>query len=114
MEIDLVLQGQPTIHYSRENLPKWDYAVIVTLASQPERPPEIYMATLQKRLPRFKLPLASDDRDTVLDLQATFARAYDQAGFAARIDYLRDPSPQLADEDREWLQKLLKQQKVRP
>ena len=33
--------------------------------------------TVQKRLPKFKLPLAADDRDALLDLQAAFARAYD-------------------------------------
>jgi hypothetical protein len=112
VEIDLVLQGQPTLDYSRDNLPEWDYAVTVTRATQPERH-EIYTATLQKRLPRFRLPLANDDRDTVLDLHATFARAYDQGGFAGKIDYHRDPSTTLTAEDRQWLQQVLKEQKLR-
>src|SRR4051794_19671526 len=30
VELDLVLQGQPTLEYSREGLPDWDYAVTVT------------------------------------------------------------------------------------
>src|SRR5437773_5081485 len=88
VEIDLVLQGQPMLDYARENLPDWDYAVTVTRATQPERH-EIYTATLQKRLPRYRLPLAADDRDTVLDLHTAFNRCYDQAGFASRIDYTR-------------------------
>src|SRR4051812_17430210 len=112
VELDLVLQGQPTLEYSRDGLPDWDYAVTVTRSTQPERY-EIYTATLQKRLPRFRLPLASDDRDTVLDLQAAFARCYDQGGFAANIDYKRDPGLPLSEEDRRWLNDLLKQQKVR-
>jgi hypothetical protein len=112
VEIDLVLQGQPTLEYSRDGLPDWDYAVTVTRASQPERY-EIYSATLQKRLPRFRLPLAADDRDTVLDLQASFTRCYDQGGFAAKIDYERDPALPLAREDVHWLNELLKQQKLR-
>jgi Protein of unknown function (DUF4058) len=112
VEIDLVLQGQPTLEYSRDGLPDWDYAVTVTRATQPERY-EIYSATLQKRLPRFRLPLAADDRDTVLDLQASFTRCYDQGGFAAKIDYHRDPPTPLEDEDRKWLHELLKQQKLR-
>ena len=86
VEIDLVLQGQPTLEYSRDGLPDWDYAVTVTRSTQPERY-EIYTATLQKRLPRFRLPLAADDRDTVLDLHTAFTRCYDQGGFAAKIDY---------------------------
>jgi Protein of unknown function (DUF4058) len=112
VEIDLVLQGHPTLEYSRDGLPDWDYAVTVTRATQPERY-EIYSATLQKRLPRFRLPLAADDRDTVLDLQASFSRCYDQGGFASKIDYQRDPPTPLEDEDRKWLHDLLKQQKLR-
>jgi hypothetical protein len=112
VEIDLVLQGQPTLEYSRDGLPDWDYAVTVTRAAQSERH-EIYSATLQKRLPRFRLPLAADDRDTVLDLHASFTRCYDQGGFAAQIDYLRDPPVRLADEDRQWVHELLKKNKLR-
>jgi hypothetical protein len=112
VEIDLVLQGQPTLEYSRDGLPDWDYAVTVTRSTQPERY-EIYTATLQKRLPRFRLPLASDDRDTVLDLHTAFTRCYEQGGFGSKIDYTRDPSTALADEDRRWLHELLKQQKLR-
>jgi hypothetical protein len=112
VEIDLVLQGQPLLEYSRDNLPDWDYAVTVTRSTQPERY-EIYTATLQKRLPKFRLPLAPDDRDTVLDLHATFTRCYDQGDFAAKIDYQRDPSTAVTDEDRKWLNELLKQQKLR-
>jgi hypothetical protein len=112
VEIDLVLQGQPTLEYSRDGLPDWDYAVTVTRSTQPERY-EIYTATLQKRLPRFRLPLAADDRDTVLDLHTTFTRCYDQGGFGSKIDYGRDPAIALSDEDRRWLQDLLRQQKLR-
>ena len=86
VEIDLVLQGQATLDYSREGLPEWDYSVTVTRTTQPDRY-EIYTATLKKRLPRFRLPLASDERDTVVDLQAVFTRAYEQAGFPERIAY---------------------------
>jgi hypothetical protein len=112
VEIDLVLQGQPTLEYSRDGLPDWDYAVTVTRATQAERH-EIYSATLQKRLPRFRLPLAADDRDTVLDLHASFTRCYEQGGFASKVDYGKEPPIRLLDEDAEWLHNLLKQQKLR-
>ena len=84
----------------------------VTRSAQPERY-EIYTTTLQKRLPRFRLPLACDDRDTVLDLHTAFTRCYDQGSFASQIDYQRDPSIPLGDEDRQWLQEVLQQQKLR-
>jgi hypothetical protein len=108
VEIDLVLQGQPTLEFSRDGLPDWDYAVTVTRSNQPERY-EIYTATLQKRLPRFRLPLAADDRDTVLDLHSAFAKCYEQGGFAGQIDYCGEPPVTLNDEDRAWLAEVLKQ-----
>jgi Protein of unknown function (DUF4058) len=112
VEVDLVLQGQPLLEYSREGLPDWSYAVTVTRATQPDRF-EIYTATLQKRLPRFRLPLAGDDRDTVVDLQTVFLRCFEQGDFTSKIDYGRDPAVALKDEDRRWLGDLLKQQKLR-
>ncbi|MBO0700407.1 MAG: DUF4058 family protein [Zavarzinella sp.] len=111
VEIDLSLQGKPLLDYSRDGLPEWDYAVTVTRCTQPERY-EIYTATLPKRLPRFKVPLAPDDRDTVLDLQATFARAFDQGNFAARIDYKRDPSARMTDAHRRWIGEWLRQMRL--
>jgi len=110
VEIDLVLQGQPLLDYSRESLPEYDYVVTVTRATQPDRH-EIYTSTLQKRLPRFKLPLASDERDTVFDLHTAFTRCYDQGGFAERIDYQADPRTRLEEGDRLWLRELLAQRR---
>lgn len=112
VEIDLVLQGQPTLEYSRDGLPDWDYAVTVTRSIQPERY-EIYTTKLDKRLPRFRLPLAGDDRDTVLDLHSAFNRCFDQANFAAKINYRRDPLTALSDANRRFVAELLKQQKLR-
>ncbi len=112
VEIDLVLQGQPLLDYSREGLSELDYAVTVTRAPQPDRF-EIYAATLQKRLPRFRLPLSPDDRDTVVDLHAAFTRCYDQGGFVAKIDYSRSPAVPLSEQNGRWLDTLLRQHKLR-
>jgi len=114
VEIDLVLQGKPTLNYSRDGLPEYDYAVTVTRATAPDRY-EIYTATLQKRLPKFKVPLSPDDRDALLDLQAAFTRAYDLGNFAAQIDYA-DPPPAdvpLSDANASWLDLTLKAMKLR-
>jgi hypothetical protein len=113
VEIDLVMQGQPLLDYSRDGLPEWDYAVTVTRSTQPERY-EIYTSTIQKRLPRFKLPLAVDDRDTVVDLQAAFARCYDMGGFAGQLDYATTPPVVKEDTDVRWVHDLLVQLKMRP
>lgn len=112
VEIDLVLQGQTLIDYAKDAAPTWDYAVVVTRWTHPDRY-EIYSATLPKRLPRFRVPLASDDRDTVLDLQSAVSRAYDQGDFAKQIDYTRDPVTRLSDDNRKWLGERLKEEKLR-
>lgn len=76
---------------------------------------EIYTSTLQKKLPKFKLPLAADDRDALLDLQAAFGRAYDLGTFANQIDYKAAPPPDVpfTDAHRAWAEELLKQMKLR-
>ena len=112
VEVDLILQGQPLLEYSRDGLPEWDYAVTVTRSGQWERH-EIFTATVDKRLPRFRMPLASDDRDTVLDLQTAFTRAYDLGNFVARVDYAREPAAVLTDENRQWLHGRLKEHNLR-
>src|SRR5581483_5889362 len=86
VEIDLVLQGTPLLDYPRDAQPTWDYAVMVSRWTQPDRS-QVYPASLAKPLPRFRVPLASDDRDTVIDLQVAVSRAYEQGDFFEKIDY---------------------------
>jgi hypothetical protein len=114
VEVDLVMQGKPTLTYSRDGLPEYDYAVTVTRSNSPDRY-EIYTATLQKRLPKFKLPLAADDRDALLDLQAAFARAYDLGTFSNLINYKGPPPADvpMTTEYKTWTDELLKQMKLR-
>jgi hypothetical protein len=106
VEVDLVLHGPPTLEYSRDGLPPWDYAVTVTRSTHPERY-EIYTATLQKRLPRFRVPMADNDRDTVLDLQAAFTRCYDEGSFAGQVDHRGEPPAPLSEENSRWVDTLL-------
>jgi Protein of unknown function (DUF4058)/Protein of unknown function (DUF2934) len=65
-------------------------------------------------LPRFRLPLAVDDRDMVVDLSTAVNRAFEQAGFASRIDYRRGPPATLSPENRAWLDNLLSSSGLRP
>jgi hypothetical protein len=111
VEIDLLLQGKPMLDYSREGLPPWDFSVTITRGIQPERY-EIYTSTLQKRLPRYRVPMATDDRDMVLDLSTDFTQAYDQGGFEKQIDYGGDPGVPLSEEAREWIRQLLKDRRA--
>lgn len=104
VEIDLLTQGRPPVDLDRTGLPPYDHTVCVTRGGTPDRH-EIYACGVRKRLPKFKLPLAADDRDTVLDLQLAFARAYETGRFDKQVDYTR-PLPadvKLRDDDRAWV-----------
>jgi hypothetical protein len=104
VEIDLVTQGRPPLEFDRSQLPEHHYTVTVTRGTAPHRH-QVYAAVLSKRLPPFKLPLAADDRDTVIDLQVSFARAYDAADFARKVDYAAGLPAEVAlsAEVRQWL-----------
>lgn len=114
VEIDLVLQGKPTLTFSRDGLPEYDYAVTVTRGASPDRY-EIYTTTLAKRLPKFKVPLAADDRDALLDLQAAFSRAFDLGNFTALVDYkgATPPDVPLSGDHQKWLDDHLRGMKLR-
>lgn len=104
VEIDLLTQGKPLLEFDRTGLPPHDQTVTVTRGATPDRY-EIYTSGVRKRLPKFKLPLAADDRDSVVDLQLAFARAFDLGGFDRVIDYTK-PLPadvKLTDDDRVWV-----------
>jgi hypothetical protein len=112
VEVDLVLQGTPVLEYPREAVPNADFVVVVSRWTQPDKY-QIYSVALAKPLPRFRVPLASDDRDTVVDLQAAVSRAYDQGDFFDKIDYSRDPGTKLSDEQRDWIARRLRDEKAR-
>ena len=104
VEVDLVTQGKPLLEFDRTGLPPHDYTVTVTRGTTPDRY-EIYTSGVRKRLPKFKLPLAADDRDSVVDLQLAFARAFDLGGFERVLEYAK-PVPadvKLAADDRDWV-----------
>ena len=107
VEVDLLTQGKPLLEFDRTGLPPHDYTVTVTRGVTPDRF-EIYTSGVRKRLPKFKLPLAADDRDSVVDLQLAFLRAFDLGGFDQVLDYAK-PLPVdvvLADDDRSWVGEL--------
>jgi hypothetical protein len=110
VEIDLILQGQPPRGFSPHTQAEGEYAIVVSRANRQE---SLEAFNLQRALPRFRLPLAGDDRDMVVELNVIFNRAYDLGGFLGKIDYNAAPVPTLQDPDRQWLDMLLRKQKLR-
>ena len=107
LELDLVTQGRPPLAFNRADLPAHHYLAIVSRANNATTH-ECFPANLRRRLPKIRLPLAADDRDTVIDLQVVFARAFEQSQLEKCIDY-REPLPPdvvLSADDREWVEAL--------
>jgi len=63
---------------------------------------ELYPRTIQQRLPRLKIPLADEDPDTTLDLQAAFEQVYVDGRYWRRIRYDEKCVPRLAARDQAW------------
>ncbi len=108
VEVDLLTQGRPPVTLDRSKVTDPYCAVTVSRGISPERH-EIYPGAIQKRLPKFKLPLAADDRDTVQDLQLMFQRAYEFGNFEGQLDFTQaiPPDVKLSQDDRDWLKEFL-------
>ena len=108
IEIDLLSEGLPTVAITekvRADLEPHRYLICVN--RKPERYQfELYPIPLQRRLPRISMPLREPDPDVVLDLQAVFARCYDNGGYADFVDYHQPPPVSLADEESVWVEEL--------
>jgi hypothetical protein len=68
--------------------------------------------TLNRRagepLPTIPVPLADDDPDVPLDLQAVFTATYERAGYDYSLDYARPLTPRLEAADADWVNGLLR------
>lgn len=111
VELDLVLQGQTCLEADLSALAEQQYVCCVTRSARPIKH-ELYGSLLTKRLPRIRLPMLADERDLVLDVQALVNRVYDRC-FDGQIDYQIDPQVPLSDADRQWMDQLLRSEKLR-
>lgn len=101
VEIDL-LRGGERLPMARP-LPPGDYFVVVSRAAR--RPlADVWPFTLRQSLPVIPIPLAGEDPDAVVDLEALFSRRYEEAGYDSLLDYSRPLEPPLPEEDARWLQ----------
>ena len=103
VEIDLLRAGRPTLGVSSEqleNLQPWRYLVAVT-RRWPSRQ-EVYAAPLERRLPRVAIPLAEDDSDVPLDLQAAFTRCWDEGPYPELLHYDGPAPGELTEAERGW------------
>ena len=111
IEIDLLTQGTRPIDLPGGNTLPTPYSIVITPSTNSERQ-EIIPLSIEKRLPRFRFPVAPDERELMVDLQAVFSRAYDLGGFGVGLDY-RGPLPaevRLSPEAQAWVEEWLRTQ----
>jgi hypothetical protein len=63
---------------------------------------ELYARTLRQRLPRLKIPLADEDPDATLDLQAALEQVYVDGRYWRRIRYAEKCKSRLTPADQAW------------
>lgn len=112
VEIDLLRAG-PHVLAVPESLAQargksYDYLVCVNRAEGPRDRYELYPRRLADRLPRLRIPLADDDPDAVLDVQAVLVQTYEAGRYRDRIDYARPCEPPLSGDDRVWAEGLVR------
>ena len=113
VEIDLIRAGGWTIYPAEQDVPASHadpYRIIVV---RPARGWgfECYPAPIRGRLPRIRIPLRSEDRDAIMDIQALIDQAWEDGGYGD-IDYAHAPLQKFEDSDRQWIRDRLAQQGI--
>jgi hypothetical protein len=106
VEIDLLRDGERSleikpdeVHGKIADVSRWHYVVTVT---RRPRYCEYYPATVRERLPRVGIPLADDDPDVTLDLQAAFSRCWEAGPYPELLHYDQPPPGTFSAEDSAW------------
>lgn len=110
VEIDLLRGGKPMRILSKTQ--PSDYRILV---SQGNRRPlaQLYSFSIRREIPKFLLPLRSEDTEPLVDLQTLLIGVYERARYDLAIDYSLEPVPLLKEEDKIWVDALLRQKGLR-
>lgn len=114
LEIDLLRRGEHTVLAQWDYLRRegyWDYLVCLHRAHSDTC--QVWPASLRESLPEVRVPLAGEDPDVILDLQAAFTHCYDAGAYARTLDYRAEPDPPLDPADAAWADALLREKGLR-
>ena len=113
VEIDLLRAGQrmPVIG---DDVPDTDYRILVANARRTEPVADLYTFGIRQPIPDFVLPLAQADEGIAVNLNSVINQVYADGSYDLDIDYQQaPPEPPLSDDDRRWLDALLRAQSLR-
>jgi len=117
VEIDLLRAGPHVLAVPEQGARlrgPYTYLVSVNRAEEQRQVFEIYRRTLRDRLPRIRIPLADDDPDVVLDLQAVLVQVCETGGYEEQLNYAAPCIPPLSPEDQAWANQLIAARQVAP
>ena len=110
VEIDLLRAGPPMPVIG--DAPPGCYRIIV--ANGRLRPhADLYAFGLRAAIPEFTLPLAKGAAGVSVNLNAVLSHVYSHGSYNMFINYGQDPEPPLSEDDRAWLDELLREQGLR-
>ncbi len=109
VEIDLLFQGEHTVAPPAWKIPPVEpRRLLATVVRGPRHDTAIVRRIgPRRRLPIVDVPLGPRDADVPCDLQALYARAYENGAYEALLDYRRPVPRFLDEEDRGWAEELL-------
>ncbi len=110
VEIDLLRSGKSMLILN--NNIQSDYRIVVSRGEHRPKA-DLYAFNLQNVIPSFPLPLRSEDKEPLLDLQTLLSELYDRASYDLVIDYSLEPVPSLSEANTVWADVLLRQQGLR-
>lgn len=104
VEIDLLRGGESIVRVSREKLATLgQYHYLVAVTRQWPARQEVYAVSVQHRLPRVAIPLDADAADVTLDVQAAFARCWNEGPYPELLRYDERPAGNWSDDEVTWL-----------
>ena len=112
VEIDLLRAGQrmPVLG----DVPDAHYRILVANARRTEPVADLYPFGIRQPIPDFVLPLAQQDDGIAVNLNSVVNQVYAEGSYDLDINYQQaPPEPPLSDDDRRWLDALLRAQALR-
>ena len=111
VEIDLLRAGRPMPVIG--DVPPSHYRILVNDTRRMEPVADLYPFNIQSDVPRFLMPLAEGSEGIVIDLKPILDEVYGLGSYDLDIDYRQDPPSPLSDDDRAWLDQLLRENGLR-
>jgi hypothetical protein len=110
VEIDLLRKGQPMPILG--NKIQSNYRILIYRGDT--RPiADLYAFDLQNVIPSFFLPLRSDDREPVINLQELLHQVYEIYDYDLVVDFSQEAVPALSEEEKVWVDEILKKKGLR-